>query len=94
MQGNLDPVAVLAGTEVALDRSRANFRQSVETGVFDATRGRVLTTLGSIKVPAHWAEMVERVVEMDGGDRGELFGESLPIGLRHWGRPVSLTQAI
>jgi hypothetical protein len=26
--------------------------------------------------------MVGRVVEMQAGDRGQLFGESLPIGLR------------
>jgi len=43
---------------------------------------RVLDVLRSLRVPAHWTEMVERVVEMDAGDRGQLFGESLPIGLR------------
>ena len=46
------------------------------------TREQVLKVLRSLKVPAHWVEMVERVVEMDAGDRGQLFGESLPIGLR------------
>jgi len=45
-------------------------------------RERVLTVLRSLKVPAHWVEMVETVVDMDAGDRGQLFGESLPIGLR------------
>jgi molecular chaperone DnaK (HSP70) len=50
--------------------------------VDDATRARVLDILRSLKVPAHWTEMVERMVEMDAGDRGQLFGESLPIGLR------------
>lgn len=48
----------------------------------EETLGRVLTVLRSLRVPAHWPEMVERVVEMDAADRGQLFGESLPIGLR------------
>ena len=50
--------------------------------VDEGTRTRVLETLRSLKVPAQWPEMVERVVEMQAGDRGQLFGESLPIGLR------------
>jgi molecular chaperone DnaK (HSP70) len=50
--------------------------------VDDATRSRVLEALHGMKVPAHWSEMVERVVELDVGERGQLFGESLPIGLR------------
>src|SRR5262249_36212036 len=45
-------------------------------------RERVLQVLQPLKLPAHWVEMAERVVEMDAGDRGQLFGESLPIGLR------------
>ena len=50
--------------------------------VDDATRARVLDKLRSLRVPAQWPEMVERVVDMEAGDRGQLFGESLPIGLR------------
>ncbi|HVK11107.1 MAG TPA: Hsp70 family protein [Gemmataceae bacterium] len=50
--------------------------------VNDETRHKVLTALHGLKVPAAWPEMVERVVEMEAGDRGQLFGESLPIGLR------------
>jgi hypothetical protein len=50
--------------------------------VDEATRIRVLEVLRSLKVPVHWTEMVEQVVAMDAGDRGQLFGESLPIGLR------------
>lgn len=50
--------------------------------VDEATRTRVLEALRPLKVPGHWTDMVERVVEMDAGDRGQLFGESLPIGLR------------
>jgi molecular chaperone DnaK (HSP70) len=45
-------------------------------------RERVLAVLRSIKVPSHWAELVERVVALEAGERGQLFGESLPIGLR------------
>jgi hypothetical protein len=48
----------------------------------DEARAAVLSVLGSLKVPNHWREMVEQVVSMDAGDRGQLFGESLPIGLR------------
>jgi hypothetical protein len=50
--------------------------------VDDAVRERVIGTLRSLKVPTQWAEMVERVVDMQAADRGQLFGESLPIGLR------------
>ena len=50
--------------------------------VDDAIRQRVLDVLHGLKVPAHWSEMVERVVHLEAGDRGQLFGESLPIGLR------------
>ena len=48
----------------------------------DEIRVAVLGVLNTLKVPHHWREMVEKVVEMDAGDRGQLFGESLPIGLR------------
>jgi molecular chaperone DnaK (HSP70) len=50
--------------------------------VDDAVRHRVLDVLHGLKVPAQWSEMVERVVHLEAGDRGQLFGESLPIGLR------------
>ena len=50
--------------------------------VNEEMRTAVLGVLRSLKVPAHWREIVEKVVEMDAGDRGQLFGESLPIGLR------------
>ncbi len=48
----------------------------------DAMRQRVLVVLRSLKIPSEWTEMVERVIEMQAGDRGQLFGESLPIGLK------------
>lgn len=50
--------------------------------VDESVRSRVVGALRSLKVPAGWPEMVERVVEIEAGDRGQLFGESLPIGLR------------
>ena len=50
--------------------------------VSDETRAKVLAVLHGLKIPAAWPEMVERLVEMAAGDRGQLFGESLPIGLR------------
>jgi hypothetical protein len=50
--------------------------------VDEAVRARALDALRPLKVPAHWVEMVERVVAMDAADRGQMFGESLPIGLR------------
>jgi hypothetical protein len=50
--------------------------------VDDTIRTRVLDALRRLRVPSHWSEMVENVIEMDAGDRGQLFGESLPIGLR------------
>jgi hypothetical protein len=48
----------------------------------DSMRTVVLHKLKSLSIPAKWWEMVEQVVEMEAGDRGQLFGESLPIGLR------------
>ena len=48
----------------------------------EAIRIAVLDRLRTLKIPAHWWEMVEHVVETEAGDRGQLFGESLPIGLR------------
>jgi hypothetical protein len=48
----------------------------------EAVRHRVLERLRGVKVPGHWVEMVEKVVETEAADRGQLFGESLPIGLR------------
>jgi len=33
-------------------------------------------------VPPHWARMVEAVSEWEGEEQSQMFGESLPIGLR------------
>jgi hypothetical protein len=50
--------------------------------VDDAHRGSVLTVLGGMEVPAHWARMVEEVAELEHEEQSQMFGESLPIGLR------------
>jgi hypothetical protein len=50
--------------------------------VDDSHRQSVLTTLNRLKVPHHWAKMVEEQTELEGGEQSQLFGESLPIGLR------------
>ena len=48
----------------------------------DDHRQRVLKTLRSASVPAHWSRMVEDVLELEGEEQSQMFGESLPIGLR------------
>jgi hypothetical protein len=50
--------------------------------VDDIHRQSVLAVLDNLKVPRHWARMVEEVTELEGGEQSQLFGESLPIGLR------------
>ena len=41
-----------------------------------------LTVLRSLELPAHWVRMVEEVSELEGEEQSQMFGESLPIGLR------------
>jgi molecular chaperone DnaK (HSP70) len=48
----------------------------------ESHRESVLTVLKSLRIPEAWVRMVEEVVEMEGAERSQLFGESLPIGLR------------
>jgi molecular chaperone DnaK (HSP70) len=48
----------------------------------DSHRHGVLSALKTIKIPAHWMTLVEEVVELEGAERSQMFGESLPIGLR------------
>jgi DNA-K related protein/Hsp70 protein len=50
--------------------------------VDESRRASVLTVLRSLKVPPGWVRDVEEVVEMVAAERSQLFGESLPIGLR------------
>jgi hypothetical protein len=50
--------------------------------VDDSHRQSVLAVLRSLDVPEHWARMVEEVTELEGEEQSQMFGESLPIGLR------------
>ena len=48
----------------------------------DARRQAVLAVLRTLPIPEAWPTMVEEVVAAEGAERSQLFGESLPIGLR------------
>jgi hypothetical protein len=50
--------------------------------VDDGHRQKVLGMLRSLAVPEHWIRMVEEVSELEGEEQSQMFGESLPIGLR------------
>ena len=50
--------------------------------VDDSHRQSVLTVLRGLKVPEDWVRGVEEVLERRGEEQSQLFGESLPIGLR------------
>src|SRR5205807_1451982 len=48
----------------------------------DSHREHVVAVLKSLSVPDHWAGMVEEVLELESEEQNQMFGESLPIGLR------------
>jgi hypothetical protein len=48
----------------------------------DSHRQSVLTVLRDQSIPEHWVRMVEEVSELEGEEQSQMFGESLPIGLR------------
>jgi hypothetical protein len=50
--------------------------------VADDSRDRVLELLRNNNAPSHWLEMVDHVSELEADEQRQLFGESLPIGLR------------
>jgi hypothetical protein len=50
--------------------------------VDDDHQTRVLDLLRTHRAPTHWLEMVEHVAELEADEQRQLFGESLPIGLR------------
>jgi molecular chaperone DnaK (HSP70) len=50
--------------------------------VDDSHRQTVLTVLRGLDVPEHWPRMVEEVSELERDEQSQMFGESLPIGLR------------
>lgn len=60
--------------------ARRSGLRAVDLG--DEARRQVVDALRGTKVPAAWPKMVEEVVRPEGADRSEMFGESLPIGLR------------
>ena len=41
-----------------------------------------MTALRGQNVPGHWVRMVEEISELEGDEQSQMFGESLPIGLR------------
>jgi hypothetical protein len=50
--------------------------------VDDGRRRAVLAALQTVPVPPAWPRMVEEVVAPEGADQAQLFGDTLPIGLR------------
>jgi hypothetical protein len=50
--------------------------------VDDSHRQSVLAALRSTRVPTHWIAMVDEVLELEGEEEKQMFGDSLPIGLR------------
>ena len=51
--------------------------------VDDTHRDKVLAVLRTLDgIPGHWVRMVEEVSELEGEEQSQMFGESLPIGLR------------
>jgi hypothetical protein len=48
----------------------------------ESHRHKVLAVLRSLTIPEHWIRMVEEVSELEGEEQSQMFGESLPIGLR------------
>jgi hypothetical protein len=50
--------------------------------VDDSHRRSVLNALRLHSAPKHWLRMVEEVTQLEGEEQSQMFGESLPIGLR------------
>src|SRR5262249_22539312 len=50
--------------------------------VDDGHRDRGLQPPPAQQVPDHWLRMVEEAVDLEGEEQSQMFGESLPIGLR------------
>jgi hypothetical protein len=70
----------LAGLFCLAQLARKSGQRALD--VDDAHRDSVLAILRSQKVPEHWVRMVEEYSELDGEEQSQMFGESLPIGLR------------
>lgn len=61
-----------------LSRMTGDPTRDVGAGVRDA----VVAALKKAKAPASWIELVLRPAELTEGDRGRMFGDALPVGLR------------
>ena len=55
---------------------------SAALDIDDASRAKVLQVLRSLEIPSHWIRMVEEYSELDSAEQTQMFGDSLPIGLR------------
>jgi hypothetical protein len=53
----------------------------------DSHRRSVLTVLQTLEIPSDWVRGVEEIVERRAEEQNQLFGDSLPIGLRLAGTP-------
>ncbi len=60
--------------------ARQSGQRAIDVG--DGPREKVLAVLRKYSAPAHWIKMVEEVAELEGDEQSQMFGESLPIGLR------------
>ena len=60
--------------------ARRTGQRALDVG--DDHREKVLGVLRAMDVPAHWAQMVEEVTELEGEEQGQMLGDALPIGLR------------
>ena len=48
----------------------------------DSHRQSVLSVLRGLDMPEHWPRMLEEVSELERDEQSQMFGESLPVGLR------------
>jgi hypothetical protein len=74
-------LATAEGTSFAV-ASIARMTGDAARDVSQPTRKAVAERLSKAKAPAPWIEMVLRPAELSEGDRGRMFGDSLPVGLR------------
>ena len=70
----------LAGAFCLAQLARQSGQRAID--VDDNHRQNVLTALRGLSIPGHWIQMVEEVTELEASEQSQMFGESLPIGLR------------
>ena len=74
---------VVDSEDLPLNVSRETVQANkVMERIKNAVTHKVIDRLKPLNVPAKWVSLLEHVVEMEAADRGQLFGESLPKGLR------------